>query len=129
MEGATTPKDEMKNETILQEEVMSGPQEEPKSPNEDLPKNPGAVDCNIISAGDGGNKEANDGSEDKEEDLQTSVDQCWQEIERQRRGHVGKKYPQSGANLSGWRAVRLFVSSTFQDFQNEREVLVKKVSA
>ena len=29
---------------------------------------------------------------------------------------------------SGWKTVRIFVSSTFKDFHAEREVLVKKVS-
>ncbi len=29
---------------------------------------------------------------------------------------------------SGWKTVRIFVSSTFKDFHPEREVLVKKVS-
>ncbi|XP_038078830.1 telomerase protein component 1-like [Patiria miniata] len=55
------------------------------------------------------------------------VAQCWREIDRQCEEHVGKNYPSSGPNFSGWRAVRLFVSSTFQDFHNEREILVKKV--
>ena len=29
---------------------------------------------------------------------------------------------------SGWKTVRIFVSSTFKDFNNEREILVKEVS-
>lgn len=29
---------------------------------------------------------------------------------------------------SGWKTVRIFVSSTFKDFHAEREVLVKEVS-
>ena len=29
---------------------------------------------------------------------------------------------------SGWKTVRIFVSSTFRDFHQEREVLIKKVS-
>lgn len=29
---------------------------------------------------------------------------------------------------SGWKTIRIFVSSTFKDFHPEREVLVKKVS-
>ena len=28
---------------------------------------------------------------------------------------------------SGWKTVRIFVSSTFKDFHEEREILVKKV--
>ncbi|XP_022081872.1 telomerase protein component 1-like [Acanthaster planci] len=58
---------------------------------------------------------------------QAVMDQCWKEIEAQCEDHVSIIYPTSGLNSSGWRAVRLFVSSTFQDFYNEREVLVKKV--
>ena len=30
-------------------------------------------------------------------------------------------------NRRGWKTIRLFVSSTFRDFHNEREVLVKEV--
>lgn len=30
-------------------------------------------------------------------------------------------------NRKGWRTIRLFVSSTFKDFHQEREVLVKEV--
>lgn len=30
---------------------------------------------------------------------------------------------------SGWKTVRIFVSSTFKDFQHEREILVKQVRA
>ena len=29
---------------------------------------------------------------------------------------------------TGWKTIRVFVSSTFKDFHQEREVLVKKVS-
>ena len=28
---------------------------------------------------------------------------------------------------SGWKTIRIFVSSTFRDFHQEREVLIKKV--
>lgn len=28
---------------------------------------------------------------------------------------------------SGWKTIRIFVSSTFRDFHQEREILVKKV--
>ena len=31
-------------------------------------------------------------------------------------------------NRKGWRTIRIFVSSTFKDFHQEREVLVKEVS-
>ena len=31
------------------------------------------------------------------------------------------------ANRKGWKTIRLFVSSTFKDFHQEREVLVKEV--
>jgi hypothetical protein len=29
---------------------------------------------------------------------------------------------------TGWKTIRIFVSSTFKDFQEEREILVKEVS-
>nr|XP_054753456.1 uncharacterized protein LOC129259180 [Lytechinus pictus] len=54
------------------------------------------------------------------------VDEVWNEIDDQ-----CLLYPLSHTNLTqtltGWKVVRLFVSSTFHDFQNEREILVKKV--
>ncbi|XP_011684103.2 TPR repeat-containing protein DDB_G0287407 [Strongylocentrotus purpuratus] len=54
------------------------------------------------------------------------VDDVWSEIDDQ-----CQLYPLSHINLTqsltGWKVVRLFVSSTFHDFQNEREILVKKV--
>ena len=31
-------------------------------------------------------------------------------------------------NRKGWRTIRIFVSSTFRDFHQEREVLVKEVA-
>ena len=52
-----------------------------------------------------------------------------EEIEQQCQEAQGSiVYPSTGTTSSGWRVIRLFVSSTFHDFQNEREVLVKKVS-
>ena len=33
------------------------------------------------------------------------------------------------SNRKGWKTIRLFVSSTFKDFHQEREVLVKEVKA
>ncbi|XP_071801140.1 telomerase protein component 1-like isoform X2 [Asterias amurensis] len=51
-----------------------------------------------------------------------------EEIERQCQAAQGSiVYPSTESTSSGWRVIRLFVSSTFHDFQNEREVLVKKV--
>ena len=41
----------------------------------------------------------------------------------------GQKYndKQLITKRTGWRTVRIFVSSTFKDFHNEREILVKEV--
>lgn len=41
----------------------------------------------------------------------------------------GKKFSDKNLiqNRSGWKTVRIFVSSTFKDFMHEREVLVKQV--
>ena len=41
----------------------------------------------------------------------------------------GKKNPHRNLIIkrSGWKTIRIFVSSTFKDFHPEREVLVKKV--
>jgi hypothetical protein len=53
---------------------------------------------------------------------------AWEEVERQRReSSRGERGVRAGGG-DGWRTVRVFVSSTFTDMHNEREVLVKKVS-
>ena len=41
----------------------------------------------------------------------------------------GEKSPHHNlvVKRSGWKTIRVFVSSTFKDFMNEREVLVKEV--
>ena len=100
----------------------------------DLPEHGTPPDeTGAVSTNDGGDT---DGDGDTPEpplegpenaDPRDVMDRCWKEIEKQCEDHVGQTYPSSGLNSSGWRAVRLFVSSTFQDFFNEREVLVKKV--
>ncbi|XP_071506888.1 telomerase protein component 1-like [Diadema antillarum] len=54
------------------------------------------------------------------------VDEVWSEIDDQCRLFKLSK-SKTPLALTGWKVVRLFVSSTFHDFQNEREILVKKV--
>ena len=56
---------------------------------------------------------------------------CWVEIDRQMKeydAHHTAPVTHSLPTPGGWRNVRLFVSSTFTDFFNEREILVKKVN-
>jgi hypothetical protein len=58
------------------------------------------------------------------EDL--DVSECWRTIYKQCQQYQEKA--SSSINPSGWKIIRLFVSSTFTDFHCEREVLVKRVS-
>ena len=41
----------------------------------------------------------------------------------------GKKNPYNNlvVKRTGWKTIRIFVSSTFKDFHREREILVKEV--
>ena len=64
-----------------------------------------------------------------DEDVSETVRNCWNIIE------LGSEFTQSTerpmesqSSPTGWRVVRLFVSSTFADYHAEREVLIKKVS-
>ncbi|XP_070562961.1 TPR repeat-containing protein DDB_G0287407-like isoform X2 [Ptychodera flava] len=56
---------------------------------------------------------------------QAEVLQTWDEVKKtvQSRPHKGKLV----VRRSGWKTVRIFVSSTFRDFHAERETLVKEV--
>ncbi|XP_033740692.1 telomerase protein component 1-like isoform X2 [Pecten maximus] len=61
-----------------------------------------------------------------------TVTKCWQKAEQSCES-IGERNvsitesPRDTRNLSSWKTVRVFVSSTFTDFFNEREILVKKV--
>ena len=53
------------------------------------------------------------------------VDKAWEEA-----NSIAKKTKPLTAPIirrSGWNTVRIFISSTFKDFDSEREILVKKV--
>jgi hypothetical protein len=60
-----------------------------------------------------------------EEEADDIVNECWKTIEET--CDVSQKTKQELVNTTGWRVVRLFVSSTFTDYHAERELLVKKV--
>lgn len=65
--------------------------------------------------------------ENKEEEGDNEiVTSCWNEIEQQCEAYKPSAIKQ-GQQSSGWKVIRVFVSSTFTDFFNEREILVKKV--
>nr|XP_006815135.1 PREDICTED: telomerase protein component 1-like [Saccoglossus kowalevskii] len=55
---------------------------------------------------------------------QYDVGQTWSEVKK-----TVKKRPRKKLVIkrSGWKTIRIFVSSTFRDFQAEREILVKEV--
>ena len=52
---------------------------------------------------------------------------CWETIDKQCLDYNHPGAPSSSVTSQGWKVVRLFVSSTFNDYQNERTFLVKKV--
>ncbi|XP_031552448.1 telomerase protein component 1-like [Actinia tenebrosa] len=62
----------------------------------------------------------------KEDEANDIVNECWVNIER-----TCDVSAEANKNVlihaTGWRVVRLFVSSTFADYHAERELLVKKV--
>ena len=60
---------------------------------------------------------------------QEAVIKAWTEVERQRQEGSANDQNSEVQRHQGdsWRTIRVFVSSTFTDFHNEREVLVKKV--
>ena len=66
-----------------------------------------------------------------EEEIRTIVDGCWKDVENSRNvadDNITSLISLDAVKPHGWRAVRLFVSSTFADYHAEREFLVKKVS-
>jgi len=68
-----------------------------------------------------------------DEEIQAVVDKCWKEIEESCKSMFNNRSMGSGRSrktvdiTTGWKVVRLFVSSTFADYHAEREILVKKV--
>lgn len=77
----------------------------------------------------GANELLNELTRASQEEIQTVVDRCWEDIENTCRDLKDKKSSPLSVDqkIRGWRVVRLFVSSTFADYHAEREVLVKKV--
>ena len=60
-----------------------------------------------------------------DEEIQAVVDKCWKEIEE---SCTSNNRSRKTVDINtGWKVVRLFVSSTFADYHAEREMLVKKV--
>ena len=57
-------------------------------------------------------------------DINRSWNLAQKTIETQKLGAMEKKLI---VRRRGWKTIRVFVSSTFRDFHQEREVLVKKV--
>ncbi|XP_071113801.1 TPR repeat-containing protein DDB_G0287407-like [Haliotis cracherodii] len=64
----------------------------------------------------------------KMSDAARRVESCWMQIDAEEEKYQDWKPPPPDLpGFMGWRTVRIFVSSTFTDFFNEREILVKKV--
>ncbi|XP_078577882.1 TPR repeat-containing protein DDB_G0287407-like isoform X2 [Branchiostoma floridae x Branchiostoma japonicum] len=64
---------------------------------------------------------------EKNLDPETTVKECWKEIDKQCWTCTKAEGKDTSRALGGWQVVRVFVSSTFTDFHMEREALVKKV--
>lgn len=62
-----------------------------------------------------------------DEEIQAVVDKCWKEIEESCTSMFDNRSRKTVDITTGWKVVRLFVSSTFADYHAEREMLVKKV--
>lgn len=60
--------------------------------------------------------------EESPEKLQDEINEVWNQIAI----NEEQIKPEVDSN-PGWKTVRIFVSSTFKDFHQEREILVKKV--
>jgi hypothetical protein len=58
-------------------------------------------------------------------DINRAWDLAWKTVETHKIGAMEHKLV---VRRRGWKTVRVFVSSTFRDFHQEREVLVKKVN-
>ena len=57
-------------------------------------------------------------------DIYHQWDMAWKTVETRKVGGMEKKLV---VKRRGWKTVRIFVSSTFRDFHQERECLVKRV--
>ena len=55
------------------------------------------------------------------------IDEAWERAWKTVDMNQNKKKKSLVIKRSGWKTVRIFVSSTFKDFHQEREILVKKV--
>ncbi|XP_064627497.1 telomerase protein component 1-like isoform X2 [Lineus longissimus] len=63
-----------------------------------------------------------------EDPIEAEVKKCWNQVRKQRHDYDHQPWPTEPLrNNLGWQTIRIFVSSTFADFQNEREILVKQV--
>ena len=61
--------------------------------------------------------------------IMIQVDETWDRVWKTcevKRGQKGKT-KNLVVKRTGWKTIRIFVSSTFKDFHQERETLVKKV--
>lgn len=70
------------------------------------------------------------GNNDPSSKYTVQVNEVWVEVKKTLEVQMGKKKPRKNLVIKrlGWKTIRVFVSSTFKDFHQEREVLVKKVN-
>ena len=55
------------------------------------------------------------------------INEVWQQAERTVERFQSTLARTNKTKRTGWKTIRIFVSSTFKDFHQEREILVKKV--
>ncbi|XP_013381321.1 TPR repeat-containing protein DDB_G0287407 [Lingula anatina] len=55
------------------------------------------------------------------------IEHAWNKVDETAKKSENDKSPHSKKLVSGWREIRIFISSTFTDMQAERDVLLKEV--
>ncbi|XP_005112446.2 telomerase protein component 1 [Aplysia californica] len=75
--------------------------------------------------------DGNNSDDDVDDSVKSAVNKVWSEVgiqcDKAAQYDVTNVEPVESNTASDWNIIRVFVSSTFTDFFNEREVLVKKV--
>ena len=62
-------------------------------------------------------------------DDEVDVEDVWVQVDKSLNVPKNSKYDESllVTKRTGWKTVRIFLSSTLKDFKNEREILIKEV--
>ena len=89
--------------------------------------------CQTDPAPDSYKYDYNEGLSEDPEKMSEQTKSIWKKVEEIREKRIEKEKKRIETSLeqlksrTGWKTIRIFVSSTFKDFHSEREALVKKV--